>query len=381
MRLSPGQPPVVRLQPRTGLDAGLSAATRISIIFLGICAFFAVLGFAKSVLAPVFLAVITGLMMTPLARRLEKFIPTGLAAGLVVLIFLGGLSLTIMLFYLPLSVWMERLPVIWNDLQRHLVDWRQVFNSVSEIQEQVREATGGESKVRVEIDEGSTVTNIASLAPELVAQIILFLGSLYFFLAERDRIRLMVLSLCMNRRLRLRMAHIFRDVEWFVSRYLLSITAINFILGLAVAAAMTALGVPQPLLWGMLAFSLNYIIYIGPAVMAAILIAVGLSGDVKGIAIFYPAMAYLTINMIEANIVTPQVIGRFFTLNPFFVILALSLWIWLWGAVGGLVAVPAMLVGYAILRNLMPLARPRENPTVQEKAIMDREPLAPATRF
>ena len=116
------------------------------------------------------------------------------------------------------------------------------------------------------------MTDIAALAPELVAQIILYLGSLYFFLAGRDTIRVGILSLCLSRRLRLRTAHIFRDAEWFVSRYLLSI---NLGLGLATAAAMAALGVPQPILWGMLAFGLNYLIYIGPAVMAVILFGAG----------------------------------------------------------------------------------------------------------
>ena len=381
MRFSLGEPPVVRLQPRTGLDAGLSVATRLSIIIVGFAVFFAVLDVAQVILAPVFLAVITGLMMTPLAKRLEKVMPVALSSGFVGLVFLCVLTGALCLFSLPFSVWMERRPVIWHDLQRHMADWRQMLDSVSAVREEVRAAAGQGGSMRVEIDDGSAVTDIAAIAPELIAQLILFLGSLYFFLAERERIRTGILTLCFSRRLRLRVAHVFRDAEWFVSRYLLSITVINLALGLATAAAMAALNVPQPLLWGMLAFGLNFIIYIGPAIMTVILFGVGLTIHDSAPAIFIPAAAYLALNLVEAQFVTPHVIGRFLTLNPFFVVVSLSLWIWLWGPAGGFVAVPSMLLAYAVMRNLIPLAKPGGTSTEAGKTGGRAEPMSHAARF
>lgn len=147
----------------------------------------------------------------------------------------------------------------------------------------------------------------------------------------------------------------FRDAEWFVSRYLLSITVINACLGAATTLVMWMLDVPQPYLWGMLAFCLNYIVYIGPAAMALILLGVGLATWDSPPAIFLPMAAYLTLNMIEAQFVTPQVIGRSVTLNPFFVFLSLSFWIWIWGPAGGLLAVPFLLIGNAVIRNSLPV--------------------------
>ena len=89
--------------------------------------------------------------------------------------------------------------------------------------------------------------------------------------------------------------------------------------------------------------------------MAVILLGVGLATWDSPPTIFLPMLAFLTLNMIEAQFVTPQVIGRSVTLNPFFVFLSLSFWIWIWGPAGGLLAVPFLLIGNAVLRNSLPV--------------------------
>ena len=351
-RLYRMEPPVVRIAAKTGVDAGLQSTARIAIIITGLLVMLAALDQARPLLAPVCLAVITGLMAAPVASALERFIPASLAAATVVILFLALIGSAVALFSMPLSIWTERLPEIWLEMQRHLINWRSMFDTLGGVQEQIRTIAGGKAEMTVDIADNSPVEEIATLAPALVAQIILFLASLYFFIATRHEIRASVLSLCFSRRSRLRTAKMFRDAEWYVSRYLLSITVINAGLGIATTAAMWLLDVPQPYLWGMLAFCLNYIVYIGPAAMAIILIGVGLATWDGPPAIFG---AYLTLNMIEAQFVTPQVIGRSVTLNPFFVFLSLAFWIWLWGPVGGLLAVPFLLIAYAVIRNAFPV--------------------------
>ncbi|WP_394690592.1 AI-2E family transporter [Hoeflea sp.] len=361
------EPPLVRIAAKSGMDANLQSLSRIALIIVGGIAAFAALDYAQPLLAPISLAVITGLMASPVATALERFIPASLAAAIVVLLFLGLIASTITLFSLPLSIWTERLPEIWAELQRHMLDWRTVFDTLGGVQEQIRSIAGHKSSMTVDIADTSTVEEIATFAPALAAQIILYLASLYFFLATRHEIRTSVLSMCMSRRSRIRTARVFRDAEWYVSRYLLSITVINAGLGLATTAVMWALDVPQPYLWGMLAFLLNYVVYIGPALMAGILLGVGLGTWDAPPAIFFPMLAYLTLNMIEAQFVTPQVIGRSVTLNPFFVFLSLAFWIWLWGAAGGLLAVPFLLIGYAVMRNSLGLETQNQRQSVQSK--------------
>jgi len=172
--------------------------------------------------------------------------------------------------------------------------------------------------------------------------------------ATRYQTRAAILRLCIGRRLRWRVAHIFREVEQLVSRYLLSITVINIAEGAAVGLALYLIGIPSALLWGAIAALTNFVVFIGPAIMVAILFMVGLAEfDTLGGSLL-PVMVYLGINLLEAQFITPMVIGKTMTLNPFLVLLALIFWIWLWGPLGGFIAIPALLVVYAVIRNIVP---------------------------
>ena len=88
--------------------------------------------------------------------------------------------------------------------------------------------------------------------------------------------------------------------------------------------------------------------------MAAILFAVGLVTFDTISGSLMPPLVYLAVNLMEAQFITPMIIGRMMTLNPFIVLIALTFWIWIWGPIGGFVAIPALLAGYAMARNLIP---------------------------
>ena len=109
------------------------------------------------------------------------------------------------------------------------------LEALRSVRDQLRELTGGEG-LPVSVDEGVGVESVAALAPAFVAQILIFFACLYFFVATRNQTRSAILKLCLDRRLRWRVAHIFRDVEQMVSRYLLSITVINIAEGAAVGS-------------------------------------------------------------------------------------------------------------------------------------------------
>jgi predicted PurR-regulated permease PerM len=140
-------------------------------------------------------------------------------------------------------------------------------------------------------------------------------------------------------------------VEILISRYLLTITAVNVCLGVAVTLALWAVGMPSPALWGVLAVVLNYVMYVGPAMMALILLSISLATRQGGIDIIAPPAVYLGLHFIESQFITAQVLGVTMTMNPFLVFLSLAFWIWLWGPIGGFIAVPSLLVIYALLRN------------------------------
>ncbi len=339
--------------PSSDFETQTATAARVSLILLGGIAVVGVLEYAQVILAPIALAIVIGLMFGPLADRIEQFgIPPWVSAFAAVLIFLALIAIAATGFAVPLADWMDRLPEIWSRLQSELTSWKGIFASVGGLQEQLRQAMGQNSGMKVNVDDTSAVESVVYFAPALMAQIVLFLASMYFFIATRNEFRDAVLSRCVAPRLRRRVAGTFLEVEDKVSRYLLSITLVNIALGLAVSVVMFALGVPSPLLWGMMAGVLNYVIYIGPAVMAVVLTGVGLATADTAPAILLPPLAYLGLNLLEAQIVTPHVLGRTMTLNPFLVFLALAGWIWLWGPVGGFIAVPALLIAGTVIANI-----------------------------
>lgn len=348
------RPPVVRLPPKSSLELLLSNGAQAAALFIGIVAFVFALHAGRLILEPVTLGIVIGLMLGPVASKIEsRGAPPALSSFAVVFAFLLCLCALAFALAAPLAFWFDRLPEAWRQVQLHLSQIKAPLNGIEHMRQQLRDITGG-SKVTVSVDSGSPVESMAVLAPAVVAQVILFFASMYFFVATRHRTRDATLRVCFNRRLRWRVAHIFRDVEYLVSRYLLSIAVVNVGQGVAVTLALWAIGVPSPAIWGVLAGVLNFVMYIGPAMMAVILLGVGVvSFDTLG-ATLLPVVVFLLLHLIESQFVTPTVLGRTLTLNPFVIFLALAFWIWIWGPVGGFVAVPALLILYAIGGNIIP---------------------------
>jgi len=346
--------PIVRLPPKSNFELMLTRGAQVSLIFVALVALVFALDAGEYILAPIGLAVVIGLMLGPIASMLERRgLPAGVSAALVVVLFLILLCSFVLALAAPLSFWIGRIPQIWAELQDRLADWRQPLEAIRAAREEIRKITGGPG-LAVSVDDGSPVASAAALAPAITAQVLLFFASLYLFVATRHRTRVAILGVCFDRRLRWRVAHIFRDVEKLVSQYLLSITMINIAEGMAVGVGLYLIGVPSAPLWGALAILTSFVIYIGPAIMTAVLFTIGLAEfDHLGGALL-PPLLYLGINAIEAQLVTPLVIGRTMTLNPFVVLLALAFWIWLWGPLGGFIAIPALLIAFAMIRNLVP---------------------------
>jgi predicted PurR-regulated permease PerM len=346
--------PVVRLPPKSNFEVFLARSAQVAAIFIGLVAFVLALEAGEYILAPIAVGVLIGLMLGPLATMVERRgLPPGVSAFVVFALFIVALGVFAAIVANPLAIWINRVPQIWTELQNQLAQFREPLKSIQAARDQLRNIVGS-GGLTVSVDSGSPVESMATLAPAVIAQIIIFLASLYFFVATRHRTRVAILRLCISRRLRWRVAHIFRDVEALVSKYLLSITLINLSEGALVGLGLWAAGVPSAALWGALAAVANFITFLGPLTMTLVLFAVGLTEfDSLGGSLI-PPLVYQSINLVEQQFVTPMVIGRAMTLNPFVVVLALIFWVWLWGPLGGFIAIPALLVCYAVARNVFP---------------------------
>ncbi|MEO5807434.1 AI-2E family transporter [Devosia sp.] len=355
----------------------LGNAAKGSMVLIGLVVLLVALEVGKVILAPIMLAIVIGLMFGPVADRVERFgVPPALSAAVVVLMLIGVIVGGMLLFAVPLSEWVARGPLIWEKLKAELDNWQAPLQAIGSFQQQLTGIFGNSSSMAVTVEDGGPVTSIAFLAPAIAAQVLIFLASLYFFVATRNHIRISVLSLCISRRVRWRTAHIFEDVEHRVSRFLLSITFINACVGIAVSLAMWAIGMPSPVLWGALAAVLNYIPYVGQGVMAVVLVAVGLGTQTGLEHILLPVGCYMAINFIEGQLITPHFIGRTMTLNPFVIFLSITFWLWAWGPVGGLVAVPSLLIVTSILDHALPRKQLMPSkPIRRTRNMTDREAL------
>jgi len=144
-----------------------------------------------------------------------------------------------------------------------------------------------------------------------------------------------------------------REIQHNISHYLFSITLINLGLGLIVSAGLWYWGVPNPAMWGLLVAGLNFVPYFGPILGVALLAAVGLLAFDSPWQGLIPPGWYLLLHLLEANLITPVLLGRRFTLNPVVIFVSLIFWTWLWGVPGALLSVP-ILVSLKVVCDRVP---------------------------
>ncbi|MSU89840.1 AI-2E family transporter [Rhodobacteraceae bacterium 2CG4] len=323
---------------------------RGAVVFLAAVAMFVVLSLAEAVFAPLLLALVIGVVLSPLLRLGERLhLPRVLNALFALIFGLGVLALLIVLLEPPVSSIAERAPAIWYEVRGTFTEIQTRLNGLMQFSDEVSETLGEQAENR----EGGNIptwTDALLLAPSLAAQILIFVGGLFFFLLTRAEVYDGIARLLP----RLERAQIER-VEHTVSHYFLTISVINFCFGASVALALHLLGMPSPILWGVIAAAMNYILYLGPALVA---LSLAVSGIVvyDGAAILLPPLVFVALNVAEGQFITPALVGRHMSVNPLLVFFSLVFWLWLWGPVGGFIAIPLLLMANGLWEQARPPA-------------------------
>jgi predicted PurR-regulated permease PerM len=208
--------------------------------------------------------------------------------------------------------------------------------------------------VKVESGIGELVTPVVAIVTPAASQTVLFVAALIFFLIGQVQLRNFAVSLMSDRDAKLRYLKIVGDVERNLASYLGVVTVINATLGIVVGLGTWLVGLPNPVFLGLLAMILNYIPYVGPAITATTLLAIGLVvfPSIGGAAI--APVGFVMVTALEGLFFTPMIVGRQLTLNPLAVFLAVAFWGWLWGPFGALLAVPLSIVGLVTMNHLFP---------------------------
>jgi predicted PurR-regulated permease PerM len=332
-----------------------NGAARAATMGIFVLLLLAALHYAQPVVMPVVLAFITGIVLTPLlVRAREVGIPYWLSALLLVGTLIAALSYAIVLLAEPVSEWIQKAPqfgAVLREKFRFLDGPIAAFNSLREsIMGRPKEGEGG---ISVDLYAVLVQPMLSVLTPAL-GQMIIFFATLLFFLAGRDNIRRRFLTFWGGRKARLDAIRFLNDTEASIARYFVTITGINLALGILLGAFAYMIGLPSPVVWAVLAFILNFMPYIGPAVTILLLLGVGLmSFESLTLALAAPAF-FFAASIVEGEFVTPGIVGLQLALSPLLVFLAVAFWTWFWGPFGALLAVPLLIIGMIALNHMFP---------------------------
>jgi predicted PurR-regulated permease PerM len=317
----------------------------IAITGLFVLAVLYTLYFARAFLLPIVLAVLLDFLLSPIIRLLKRVrIPEPAGAALLILVLLSALGAGVYSLADPARTWMTRAPESIALVQSRLKVLRRPVEQVTRTAEQVEAATDMEKSGPQEVvvrgprlSERLFGTTQSLLTGALETVILL-----YFLLAAGDLFLQKLIKVLPLLRDKKKAVAIARETEASISTYLFTVTLVNFGLGLVVALVMALIGMPNALLWGSLAALAEFVPYIGATVMLALLAMAGLVNFAHvGPALLVPG-AYLAINLIQANFVSPLILGRRLTLNPVAILVGLVFWWWIWGVGGAFIAVPLL---------------------------------------
>lgn len=335
--------------------------SQIAMIAIAVVVVGAALVAARPVLVPIVAAVIIGSVIGPAIEGLSRRgVPTWLGSLLMVAGIAGLVYALAAALAGPLADWTARAPEIGETLRERFASLKPAIRTLASVFESIQSiGRVAAPPMVVEVADSQMLGSMVALVTPVIGQFILFLGSLLFFLAGRVQIKRRVVQVMTPRKTRLAALRVFREIEERLGAYLLTATFINIGLGIATGLMTWALGLPNPPLWGVLAGVLNYVPYVGPAVTTLILAMAGVVSFPGLLPGLLPAAAFLVITSIEGQFLTPLIIGRRVSLNPFAVFLSMALWTWLWGPAGTFLSVPLLIATMALGDSLLSKSRPQ----------------------
>jgi predicted PurR-regulated permease PerM len=340
------------------------------LLLIFLMATFTAVYFARDVLLPIVLAIVLTLTLLPVIRTGERLhVPRAVTA--IALVASMGIGLFLAGYFLsgPIGSMVEDAPRIASELEEK---FRGIMQGVSSIQEATQEVTdaaadaaaqaGGAAEgtppeaVVVVSDEtgggsgvlGTAVSGLASASGSVFAALLLTL----FLLSSGDFYHRRIVEAAPKLRDKVKALTIIRDVERQISRYLGAIFAINLGLGVLVTVTLWFLGMPMAVVWGVLAFLLNFIPYVGNLLTVALVGAVALVSYDTLWAALMPPLAVVVLSALESNVFTPIAVGRRLELNQVSQLIMLAFWTWLWGVPGAILAVPFLVVVKAVCDNV-----------------------------
>lgn len=354
-------PPQPDAAPKPALRRRMLAEQEIRlmsalVLLIGIGLFLAlpfVLSIGSVVFLPLVAALILTILLSPLADWLSKFgIPNVLASLGALLAFLGVLFLALGMVLQPAISLFDSLPQIVGQIAEQFGDLRDEFQWVAIMNDQIANAMGSAESREVVLASPSFLEEIAFATPSVLIEVLIMFLMAFFMIEARVRMRRSLLFDRASFGSSVKAARAMREVQDRVASYIITVGCINAGVGVVVAVGAWLLGLEAPIMWGGLAMILNFIPYIGPLAMMVLLALFGLGTSDTVFVGLLPAIAYITLHAVEANVITPSILGARFTMSPVMILIALSYFTWIWGTPGALLSVPILLTLTALFDHI-----------------------------
>lgn len=339
------------------MDQNTARGLSWPLVVLALLAVVTTVVLARTFLMPVFLALLVSITVSPIRRTLAKH---GVGEVVTAALVVGGLlAAVVAIVYAlsgPVQEYASNGEQIANEVERKLRGVNQAIEAVAEATDQVEEmtaTTNANGDVATVVVKGPSIfARVAVGAPFMLGQVLFTLVLLFFLVASGDLLYRRIVEVSPTFQDKRRSIQIARDIEKRLSRYFLTITIINACLGAAVGFALWAIGMPNPLLFAVGAFALNFIPYIGAIAGVALTFALGLvSFDTVGQA-GLGAGIYLALTALEGQLITPYAVGRSLELNPVVVFISVAFWGWAWSYIGMFIAVPTLITFRVLCENV-----------------------------
>ena len=299
----------------------------------------AALWVAQVIAIPIVAGVIFGLVLGPTVDWLtERGLPRALAAAII-----GGIaSLAVLsiaaLIVTPVALMSDELPSIIAALRAKFQIVLDVINRFEGTFPNGRPATTTSNLAAIPF------MNIALSSSEVLSGFLIFVFTVFSWLATRRQLKARLLRLCLGHNVRLSAAACFEEIEDRLATYFGVVTLINVGMGCICGVVAWQAGLPYPLFWVTLGFVLNYLVFIGPLMVSVFLFGAGLLTASTGLGALVAAAIYYVAHLIEANAITPVAVGRGLDIPAFFVFASFVFWLWLWGPVGAILSTPILIV-------------------------------------
>ncbi len=325
----------------------------LQVIFLGgifLLILVNALYWAREIVIPFIIALLCNFLLTPSVRALQRlYIPAQIGAALVIMLVLFLIGSCIYGLTQPATAWLNKGPTAISDVNHKLITLGNSisapFENLSKFGEMLSSFIPKPTQITTQTitpDKESFFVGTIAVTGQFLVGFATTIILLYFFLCYENYFLKKILPWMASLERKKEVVEISHEIQTQIFRYLFARTLINIGLAIAVSITMFILGMPDPILWGVMAGLLEFIPYIGALVSFIVIVVVALFSFVSVGYAFLVALLFFILVFLEANIVSPIVFGRTLTLNPILIFISLMFFTWIWGIAGTFVAVPMM---------------------------------------